>query len=306
MKHIYLPLIFCFSVSALSAQILITEDNFDNYTAGQGIANQSPSWESYSSADGGVDDAEASTEYAFSGSNSMKIVVGKDMLYLFGDASSGAFTIEFNLFLHEQGSFNLQHENGANYALEIYLTADNKIKYLDEPGAVLNSEIIGTYVNDQWTHFQFTVDMDLDTVLTYKDGVLLHADRFSNSRDGEPSIHLDVLNFYGMGEFNGVENSHYYIDDYKVMIVTGLTAVPALADNPEITVFPNPAKEVLTVNAGSELKQLTLTDLSGQLVLEKALSGNETQLSLAEFPAGIYLVTVKSETGSKTQRLAVQ
>jgi hypothetical protein len=305
MKHIYLPLLFCFSLPSLNAQTVVFTDDFDAYTAGQGIAAQSSVWESYTSANGGADDAVASTEHFYSGTNAMKIVNQKDMVYPFNDVSTGAYIIEFNLFLHDEGYFNLQHTMGQNWAVDIYMTSTNQIKYLDEDG-IVNSQVIGTYVNDQWMHFQFTVDIDLDTILTYKDGVLLHSSNFSNSLDGAPSNHLDIVNFYGLAGFNGVLNSHYFIDDFKVTAITGLTAVAALDNDPGITIFPNPAKEVLTLNAKAELEQLTITNPAGQVVLEQVLSGQETQLSLADLTAGVYVVTVKSATGIRTQRLVVQ
>jgi hypothetical protein len=305
MKHIYLPIIFCFYAVALSAQTVVVEDHFDSYTIGQGIASQSAVWETFSNANGGgPDDALASNEHVLSAPVAMKIVNGKDMVYSFGDVSSGAYIIEFNIYLHEQGYFNLEHEQGENWAVDIYLTANNEIKYLDEDGSQ-NSQVIGTYVNDQWMHFQFTVDMDLDTILTYKDGVLLHSSNFSNSLDGAPSSHLDIMNFFGLAGFNGVTSSHYFIDDFKVTSITGLTAIDEQETDPTITIFPNPAKEVLTLNAKAALEQVIITDLSGKQVLKQELSGQQTQLSLSEFSPGVYIVLVKSETGTKAQRLTV-
>jgi len=305
MKHIYLSAIYCLFTTAFQAQTVVFEDNFDTYTTGQGVAAQSPVWESFSGANGGSDDAIASTEHFHSGPNAMKVVNYKDIVYPFHDISTGAYIIEFNIFLHDEGYFNLQHEREQNWALDIYLTSGHQILYLDEDGAA-NSEVIGTYSNDEWMHFQFVVDLDIDTVLTYKDGVLLHSDTFSNSQDGAPSNHLDIVNFYGLAGFNGVENSHYFVDDFKVTEITGLTAVQEAGQQNGITIFPNPAKNVLALNADEELKGISVKDLSGQLILEQQLSGQHAQLSLTELPAGVYLVEVISAKGSNIGRLVIE
>src|SRR5688572_29938629 len=182
-------LAFLFSATTGLSQTVVFEDSFDTYTVGQGTAAQSAVWETWTGGTGGgTDDARVSDEHAVSGLNSMKMVNDRDMIYPFNDLSTGTYTIEFNAFIHDQAYFNLQHAKGTNWAVDIYLTDNNEIEYLEEDG-IANAIVVGTYVNDQWTHFKFTVDMDADTILFHVDGVLLYSSHFTNSLEGIPSNH---------------------------------------------------------------------------------------------------------------------
>ena len=64
----------------------------------------------------------------------------------------------------------------------------------------------------------------------------------------------------------------------------------------KITVFPNPATNKLTIQV-ADLKgigDLQLYDSDGKLVLKKTISQTNTQINIAAFPAGIYLVKLIS------------
>lgn len=292
-----------FSFSALS-QIPVFEDNFDSYTVNQGVAYQSAVWETWTGgAGGGTNDARVSDEHAQSVLNSMKMIDGRDMVYKFGNISTGHYSIEFNAYFHEQGYFNLQHTMGSNWAVDIYLTAANEIKYLEEDG-IANSIVVGSYVNDQWTNFKFEIDFELDTILFFVDDVLLHSSNFSNSLDFTPSSNLDIMNFYGLSGFNGVTNTYYYVDDFKVIDLAHTAGISALPVK-ELTVFPNPAKDVVTINAKDNLKNIVIYDMAGQIVHQEILSGTNYQFSLAAFPSGIYSVKIITETSTAIEKLVV-
>lgn len=64
------------------------------------------------------------------------------------------------------------------------------------------------------------------------------------------------------------------------------------ADAGNYRVYPNPAKEWVTIrsNHAPVSGRLLLYDFTGRLVLEQAITGQETKLSLAGYPAGMYLL----------------
>jgi hypothetical protein len=76
------------------------------------------------------------------------------------------------------------------------------------------------------------------------------------------------------------------------------------------TAVPNPARQQLTLQLGSSFRggQVRLTDYSGRIVLQQALSGSvpQVQLRLGQLAAGTYLVTVTNQQGQQaTQRIQV-
>ncbi len=287
------------------SQIIIFEDNFDTYTVGSGVAYQSLIWETWTSTTGGgANDALVSDEHALSGTQSMKIVNGKDMIYPFNNITTGYLEIEFDAFFHDQGYFNFQHAKGSNWAVDIYLDNSNQIKYLEEDG-IANSQVVGTYANDVWTNFRFAINLNLDTILFYVDDVLLHASKFSNSLDYAPSINLDVFNVYGLAGFNGVTTSYFYLDNFKV---TDMSASTGISNDQisDIQIYPNPASQFVKVFTTDLIEQITLFDLTGKQILHEFSIDQNNTISLVGLNAGVYIIKIKSNVGIIEKKLVIQ
>ena len=104
---------------------------------------------------------------------------------------------------------------------------------------------------------------------------------------------------------NDINNTIAAIEES--LTVTGVE--DQISDRP--SVYPNPAKDVLHVSAGTDLVSgFTLFDLSGRKVMEsssfagQALS--EFQVDLHEFESGVYIYRLETEEESVTGRVAIQ
>lgn len=294
-----------FSCVISFSQTIIFQDDFDSYIINQGIASQTSDWHTWSIGSGAViEDAHASDDYAASPLNSMKIINDRDMAYKFGNISTGHYSIEFNALFHEQGYFSLQHDEGSNWAMNILVNYSNEIWYQDEY-YISDVDTVGTYVTDQWTHFKFEINFELDTIFFFVDNVLAHSSTFSKSVNSTPSLNLDIINFYGLSGLNGVINSYYYIDDFKVVDLAH-TAVISDYEKKEISIFPNPAKDVVTINTIDNLKDILIYDMSGKIVHHEILTGTKYQFSLGALSSGIYTIQITTETETTTEKLIVQ
>ena len=68
------------------------------------------------------------------------------------------------------------------------------------------------------------------------------------------------------------------------------------------TVYPNPINNVVNIDAGQTTYidcTAFLTDVTGKNLLEIKLASANSQIHIANFPAGVYLLTVTNETGEK-------
>ncbi len=73
-----------------------------------------------------------------------------------------------------------------------------------------------------------------------------------------------------------------------------------------IKVFPNPAKEFVTIKTGSQNElEIELINFSGKIVKQAIVNSNE-QISLSEFPSGIYYLKVYSSQESKVVKLVIR
>ena len=90
----------------------------------------------------------------------------------------------------------------------------------------------------------------------------------------------------------------------------GITAPDAKA--PLFTLTPNPARSSVTVTINPQLPilnsqlSMTLTDAAGRELLNTKVSTLNFQLSLSQYPAGTYFVTLRTPDTSSTQRLVIK
>ena len=97
-------------------------------------------------------------------------------------------------------------------------------------------------------------------------------------------------------------NRHYYPNVYELHVYYSPTSV---AENEtQVKVYPNPSKGFVTIEA-EDMTQVAVYNALGQCVLEKQVSGEATTLDLKDVAAGLYLLRVKTESGTLSQRLSV-
>ena len=130
----------------------------------------------------------------------------------------------------------------------------------------------------------------------YKNGVLIpgatNATYGMTHNDGNYSVQVTDLN-----GCIGTSGSYAVIN-------LGITN---LYDQASVTIVPNPATDVFTLNVNEALigTQYTVTDLMGRDVLSGNINRTATQVSSAGLSSGIYLVTVTDGKSNITKRIAI-
>lgn len=78
--------------------------------------------------------------------------------------------------------------------------------------------------------------------------------------------------------------------------VTSPLSVKTMTDNC-VSIFPNPATNLVTVTIPklNEPLTLTITNVRGSVILSKLLTSESTELNLKNFPAGVYQFQITSE-----------
>ncbi len=130
---------------------------------------------------------------------------------------------------------------------------------------------------------------------------------FEDVRASSPYIHSrqDVLGL----SVNNLEQSKRFTE-----LNLGLVATLAglqnhdVVENESITIalYPNPAKESVTILANDELQHVTVINLIGQSLAHNVVrENNKYVLDINQFPSGIYLLKINTKKGTTTQRLVV-
>lgn len=79
----------------------------------------------------------------------------------------------------------------------------------------------------------------------------------------------------------------------------------AAVSSKSISVFPNPAHDNVTITV-PETSDVSLLDMAGRLMVTVRLSKGSNQISVADLPAGLYILRVSDGEGVYTQKLIVQ
>jgi hypothetical protein len=83
------------------------------------------------------------------------------------------------------------------------------------------------------------------------------------------------------------------------------TGINELSKPLNISVYPNPALNTITIDAGnlqSSIYDLRIYDAVCNLILEKNLTNNRTNLDISTFSSGLYLIEVRSEKGVSVEK----
>lgn len=130
---------------------------------------------------------------------------------------------------------------------------------------------------------------------------------FEDVRASSPFIHSrqDVLGL----SVNNLDQSKRFTELNLGLVATlaGLNH-HGLAEQqePQVALYPNPAKEAVTVLAEEGLQHISICNLLGQPVTTVHLNGqNQYTLNTSGFATGIYVVNITTETGVAFKRLMI-
>lgn len=93
-----------------------------------------------------------------------------------------------------------------------------------------------------------------------------------------------------------------------VLVGTGVTDVRELQADDRISVYPNPASDMIVVDAhGSEVLAVEITDIMGRVHFSANASAHSSVRNIAttELPIGVYVVRISTDRGVFSQRLLI-
>ncbi len=95
----------------------------------------------------------------------------------------------------------------------------------------------------------------------------------------------------------------------QINISVWITVLVGLNENGEqtyVSVYPNPANDVLFLNGNTEISTITLSNTLGQVVYEATVGQNETRIATDAFETGMYILTIQTVNGTATQKIMIE
>jgi len=201
-------------LSSVTSASIFMED-FESYTAGSALHGQG-GWKGWNNTPGAG--APVSSDFAYSGSNSVEIVPAADLVHEF-DVTGGTWILTAMQYIPSGTSgvswfilLNTYSDNGTqdwSVQTQFDLAAGTIVSSYD-------SGTLATIVYDQWVEIKCVIDLDNNTVDEYYNGELITTHQWDNDQHNT----LQVIDLYGNSA------SSIYYDDIKI-------EAPAHAHKPE-------------------------------------------------------------------------
>jgi|GEM_PF-4206286 len=144
-------------------------------------------------------------------------------------------------------------------------------------------------------------------------------DRFAleRSTDGKSFATLGIIAGKGTASVytymdHQPEPANFYrlrtIDPSGAASYSSIVKILRKGAEPAVAVFPNPARESITVSLGREPRNgiITVIDLTGRTVRQLAVASADTRVDLADLPAGNYIVRFMDDQTKSTVKITKQ
>ena len=83
-----------------------------------------------------------------------------------------------------------------------------------------------------------------------------------------------------------------------------ITGSHEITDFPLVHVYPNPTEGIFTLDFEVDgVYNLTISDMSGKILLRETVSGQTVQMDISNYSAGVYLLTINNGKGQTTKRI---
>ncbi|MBK7630083.1 MAG: T9SS type A sorting domain-containing protein [Ignavibacteriales bacterium] len=273
-------------------------DNFDAYTAGNLVACSNPTaWTTWSNAPCGAEDAEVSSAFAYSGTNSAKVIFNDDLVKDFGTAfTTGKYKMSFQAYIPagKAGYFNtLATFAGSNssWGLDVYFNTTGVCSVFAGSATAIVS---ATYPPATWFLVEHIVDLDANLSELIINGTSVHTWQWTLGSIGSGCpLTLDANDFFG-----ATANDEMYFDDYSLELLSvvpvELTSFSANVNNGNVILNWTTATELN--NQGFEVER-KIAD--GQFITIGHVQGNGTTTERKEYS----FTDANAQIGNYTYRL---
>jgi len=274
--------------NSMNAQSVIFQDSFETYTD-FAISNFGQ-WTQVD-VDGGTTWAITDLEFDNMG------YVGAGIIFNNSNATGSAVSNNMNARTGQKAlAFFASGANGTEFPNDDW-TISPKISLAGAAGSKVELYARG---NQVYGPDQFNIAVSSTTNVA--DFVKVNATPIVPPSSGYTKYEFDLSAYDGQDVYiaiNCVTNDGLYlfIDDFKV---TAATLAVSDVNKKAVSIYPNPATEVLNLNVDSKINSADIYDLAGKLV--KSASVADNKVNVKDLQNGTYVLKVNTEAGSTSHK----
>jgi len=108
-------------------------------------------------------------------------------------------------------------------------------------------------------------------------------------------------------EYINMNTDSIWQTEYPPVVISGFFGMEESQLQNTISVYPNPADEIITIESEHKMTGLKVLDMTGKIVLSEPLNGHRAFLSLdGKIANGNYIIAIKTEKGTITKPLILK
>lgn len=208
------------------------------------------------------------------------------------------------------------YAGSGSYTLKVTLNQrDDEVGKPLTPGIASNGSIENARSSEFWYIDVPANTGVLDVVLNCDSG---DVDMYGSFNQAPVDGNFDWVEYTPGGEKHTIENPaegrHYimaelYSGSGAYTIMASLSPknrmFSAIEENSTSTpkVYPNPTNDYITIDAGSIIKEVSVYDATGKLVLRSENFNRTAKLALSDYAKGIYTLRIKTDSGVSVQKI---
>ena len=211
-------------------------------------------------------------------------------------STNGIFVAEFDVYTGSSFSEIQFYDVDANYytIADLYMSPTNGVFLADQDD--FDAELSGielplTVTANTWYKVKFSYDVMGEGTMN----VSINGTEYGPF-EKSPGWFPTEVDFVA----SGANTSGF--DNFKTSAVETLLAVSDVAKKSTVSVFPNPATDVINVKSENKISQISIYDASGKAVKTTA----ETAINVENLAKGSYLVSIKYADGTTESKKVIK
>ena len=155
--------------------------------------------------------------------------------------------------------------------------------------------------NGTWEDKWDAADMPMGQINSYSEPISITLDDYIGR-----NIKIGFRGYNSFGEFLAFD---WFVDDVKIIVTDtvenpGVGIVESLVDD-ALSMYPNPAKDRLHIDAKTMIRSVEITALNGAMVETKKVDCQNLEWSLEGYAQGVYFIRLVTDGGVITKKLVI-
>jgi photosystem II stability/assembly factor-like uncharacterized protein len=223
----------------------------------------------------------------------VKMFAEGEIIYPASAKSSGKITSIPTHFAFEGG-------NAAEPVYSIYVSG---LEIGDEVAAFDGDLIVGAMkVNSQNTfENELAVFSTVFSGQGYQPGNPIILKTFDNLTQSIVETEYTLENVFG----EAYMQKTYPLEDGLFSVINIIKALGSLSEE-TLTVYPNPASDLLNINSNNQILNIKFLNYTGQIVTDNKFHSKEVIINTSVFNSGIYFIQIETEKGISTKKVVIE